>query len=37
MLIMGLILASMFATVEATPQDGRNAVALLVVSAIFMS
>lgn len=36
-LIMGLIISSLFATIQPTPEDGRNAVAVCVLSAIFLS
>lgn len=36
-ILIGLISASLFATIQPTPEDGRNAVALLVLSAIFLS
>lgn len=34
---MGLIISSLFATIQPTPEDGRNAVAVCVLSAIFLS
>ncbi|KAL4434347.1 hypothetical protein ABPG75_000788 [Micractinium tetrahymenae] len=36
-LVMGLIISSLFATIQPTPEDGRSVVAVCVVSAIFLS
>jgi len=35
--IMALIISSLFATIDAVPEEGRNAVAVCVLSAIFLS
>ena len=35
--VMGLIVSSLFATIHPVPEEGRNAVAACVLSAIFLS